>query len=97
MDKLSADLLVSLTGLAISFLAFYIPPFRKLVDSLGEWKFGFMALTMLLVAVIYSVSWCNFDIQCLKTDISSILMIWIAGLGMNQSTYQIAIKRQVTK
>lgn len=97
MEKLTADMLVSLSGIVVSLLAFYFPPFKKLMSTLGEYKFTFLAGILLFTSVVYSYVWCNFNIECFSNNLLSTIFVWFSSLGLNQGTYQIHVKKEKEK
>lgn len=92
MEKLTVDLLVSLTGVVLSLLAFYLPPFKAFLDRLSGWKFAFMAGALLVVAVVYQAMYCGWQWDCFRSNLVTVLMVWIAALGANQAAYQAVVK-----
>jgi hypothetical protein len=82
MEKLTVDLLVSLTGAALSLLAYLIPPFRRWQEEqLGEWTPAFMAGVLLVVAAVYTGAWCAWLWACIEPEIGSLLLVWLAAVG----------------
>lgn len=92
LDKLNADLLISLTGVVLSYLGLIIPPFRKWLEGLGDWTPAFMAGFLLAVAVVYQFVWCGWGVACFLANWQSVVMIWVMAFGMNQGFYKAAVK-----
>jgi len=91
--KLTADLLVSLTGAALSILAYIIPPFRRFQAKLGEWTPAFMAGCLLLVAVGYQSVWCQYDPACVVANWQGIVSVWGMAFAANSGIYSAFIKK----
>lgn len=92
VPKLTADLLFSLTGSALSILAFVIPPFRRFQERLGEWTPAFMAGALLVVAIIYQAVWCQYDLSCIVANWQGILLVWGTSFATNAGTYKALVK-----
>lgn len=92
VPKLTADILFSLTGSALSILAFVIPPFRRFQERLGEWTPAFMAGSLFAVAVLYQTVWCAYDMACVVTNWQAILLIWGTSFATNSGAYKALIK-----
>jgi len=91
-QKLTSDLLMSLTGAALSLLAYLIPPFRRFQESLGEWTPAFMAGVLLAGSLLYSAAWCAWDWSCFVANIGSTLLVWLSALGTNYAAYKGIVK-----
>lgn len=92
IPKLTADLLFSVTGVALSVLAYVIPPFRRFQERLGEWTPAFMAGALFVVAVLYQAVWCQYDLNCVVANWQWILIIWGMAFGTNAGAYKALIK-----
>lgn len=93
MTKLTADILISLSGAALSLLMFYIPPFRRWMDGqIGDWKFAFMAGFLLVGAATYTAGWCKFDWACFQVEAPSMLLVWVSALIANQTAYKAVVQ-----
>lgn len=93
VPKLTTDLLVELAGAVLSLLAFYVPPFRRWMESrIGEWKFLFMAGVLLLVAAGYTLLYCRLVIACIQGNLESMVWVWVFALVANQGTYKAIVQ-----
>ena len=92
MDKLTSDLLVSLSGLVLSLACWYVPALRRWLETMGDYKPMFMALTLLLVTVVYTAVWCHLALECMKLNIGAALLVWLGALGANQGAYLAVVK-----
>jgi hypothetical protein len=91
--KLTADILVSLTGAALSILAYIIPPFRRFQAKLGEWTPAFMAGALLLVATGYQAVWCQYNTTCVVANWQGIVLVWGTAFAANSGIYSAFIKK----
>jgi hypothetical protein len=92
IPKLTADLLITVTGAALSILAYIIPPFKRFQMRLGEWTPAFMAGCLFAVAVVYQAAWCAYDMACVLANWQTVLLIWGTAFGINSGMYSAAIK-----
>jgi hypothetical protein len=92
IPKLTADLLVTVTGAVLSILAYIIPPFKRLQMRMGEWTPAFMAGCLLITALVYQTLWCAYDMACVVANWQSVLLIWGTAFGVNSGMYSAAIK-----
>lgn len=92
LNKLTADLLVTLTGSALSILAYVIPPFKRIQARMGDWTPAFMAGSLLVVAVVYELIWCGYSLECVLTNWQTVLLIWGTAFATNSGMYSAAIK-----
>jgi hypothetical protein len=92
LPKLSADLLITLTGAALSILAYVIPPIRRLQERAGEWTPAYMAGALLVVAVVYQFIQCSYVFFCLAANLQPVVMIWLGAVATNFGAYKAVIK-----
>jgi hypothetical protein len=92
VPKLTADLLVTVTGVFLSALAYIIPPFRRWQEKLGEWTPLVMALALLGCAVVYQAAWCNWVWGCVLVNWQGTLLIAGTAFGLNAGMFSTTIK-----
>ncbi len=92
IPKLTADLLFSLAGAAVSILAWVIPPFRRGQQSLGDWTPAFMIGVLGVLAVGYQFVWCQYNLLCLRDGWQTTVLIWGTCVAANYATYKGYVK-----
>jgi fatty acid desaturase len=93
LPKLTTDILVASSGAVLSLLMYIIPPFRRWLDEkVGEWKFLFMALFLLVVAAGYTLIYCRLAWACILGSLEELVVIWIAALLANQGAYKAVVE-----
>ena len=80
--------------MVLSLACWYIPALRRWLGSMGDYKPMFMALTLLLVTVVYTAVWCHLALECMRLNIGAALLVWLGALGANQGTYLAVVKPQ---
>lgn len=99
MENLTASGISSIAGIVMSLLFELIPPLKRwFEDNVGEYKFLFMAVVLLIVTAGILAYECSFDPVCMRTNLPSALLAFIASMLANQGTYKAIVKpRQITK
>lgn len=91
---LTAELIVSLSGIVVSLFFAYFPGVKNWFDALDPvykplWNLG----VLLLVSIGAYLYGCRLDAACLSSHLEATVLAFIGALVSNQATFQIAVKQ----
>jgi len=94
MTTWTPELLITISGIAVSLLFAYFPVVKDWFAGLDDrWKPLVNLFTLLAITLIRVLYVCKVDWECIKLEAPMALAAFIAAIVTNQATFQVLVKQ----
>ena len=91
----TSELIVTLTGFALSLFFAYFPGVKNWFDELPSEQKPLLNLGVLFAVAVGAYLYkCRLEPVCLQTNLEMAIIAFIGAMVTNQTTYQIGVKQQ---
>jgi phosphoglycerol transferase MdoB-like AlkP superfamily enzyme len=94
MEDWSAEALVALVGIVLSFVFAYFPWVKDWYESLDKrFKPLLMAGLLFVVSAGHLAFSCSFQGACMEANISRYFWVWVMAMVANQGAYAVGVRQ----